>query len=234
MAALQPVAVPACRTAPIPQHPLLLDDLRFRTLMGPEAWGRLPQAVRARFSKRLAPGLAITYVGEVTHSRRSWAGRLLAQACRLIGAPLPLTDAVGTPAVVTVTEDAAMGGQFWTRLYGRPRGFPQIIHSSKRFTGPTGLEEYLGLGFAIALSVDGDDEALHFRSDHYVLRLGRLRLRIPALLSPGRLTISHVDRGEGWFDFVLSLNHPLFGEIVRQTGRFRERKADDAQGARHD
>ncbi|MFC3077498.1 DUF4166 domain-containing protein [Phenylobacterium terrae] len=215
-----PVEAPAARSAQGVLH-----DVRFRTLLGGEAWDRLPKAVRARFSKRLGPGLAVTYVGEITESRRNWAGRLLAQACRLIGGPLPLHDQIGAPAVVTVTEDAACGGQFWTRMYGQARGFPQVIHSSKRFAGPTGLEEYLGCGFGIALDVSADEAAMRFHSRHYFLALGRLRLRLPAWLSPGDLTISHIDRGDGAFDFVLALRHPLLGELINQTGLFRERPA---------
>jgi hypothetical protein len=42
------------------------------------------------------------------------------------------------------------------------------------------------------------------------------------------LTISHVDQGDERFAFVLSLVHPLFGEISRQTGIFRKRPAADA------
>jgi hypothetical protein len=202
---------------------LVLHDLRFRTLLGAPAWARLPQAIRERFSKRLRAGAAVTYVGEIVESRRTWLGSLFAQLCRLIGGPLPLYDDIAVPAVVTVTEDAATGGQFWTRIYGQTRGFPQVIHSSKRFAGPTGLEEYLGCGFGIALAVSSDDQALHFHSDHYFACLGCLRLHVPRWLAPGGLTISHIDRGEGWFAFVLTLRHPLFGEIVSQTGLFRER-----------
>jgi hypothetical protein len=43
-----------------------LCDLRFRALLGASAWARLPAAVRARFSKRLQPSLAITYAGRIT------------------------------------------------------------------------------------------------------------------------------------------------------------------------
>jgi hypothetical protein len=200
-----------------------LYDLRFSALVGATAWSRLPATVRARFSKRLAPDVAVTYVGTIVDSRRTLPGRLLADLCRLIGGPLPLNADVGVPAVVTVTEDGTSGGQFWTRMYGRLRSFPQVIHSSKRFAGPTGLEEYLGRGFGIALTVSADEQALHFHSDHYFLAVAGVRLRLPRWLDPGALTISHVDHGEERFAFVLSLRHPLFGEIIRQTGIFRER-----------
>ena len=206
-----------------------LHDLRFSALLGAAAWSRLPPAVRQRFSKRLDAGAAVTYVGEIIESRRTRFGRLLAELCRLIGAPLPLYDDVAVPAIVTVTEDGATGGQFWTRMYGRTRGFPQVIHSSKRFAGPTGLEEYLGWGFGIALSVSADAQALHFQSDHYFVAAGAVRVRLPSWLGPGALTISHVDRGDGSFAFVLALHHKLFGEVIRQTGVFRERFAHNAR-----
>lgn len=207
--------------------PEVLRDPRFRALLGAASWARLPKVVRARFSKRLRPGMAVTYVGQIVESRRAWPGVLLAQLCRLIGAPLPLHDDLGVAAVVTVTEDGWAGGQFWTRMYNQARGFPQVIHSSKRFAGPTGLEEYLGGGFGIALRVSADETALHFHSDHYFLALGPARLRLPAWLEPGALTISHVDLGGDDFAFVLALRHPLLGEIIRQVGIFRERQAQD-------
>ena len=43
----------------------LLDDHRFRALLSDEDWGRLPLAVWRRFSKRLADGASVIYVGEV-------------------------------------------------------------------------------------------------------------------------------------------------------------------------
>jgi len=217
-------------------RPADLHDLRFRALLGEAAWGRLPQAVRERFSKRLRPGMAVTYVGEITESRRNGAGQALAQLCRLIGAPLPLYDDLGVAAVVTVTEDGQTGGQFWTRMYNQAHGFPQVIHSSKRFAGPTGLEEYLGGGFGIALAVSADETALHFHSRHYFLAVGParlgLRLQLPAWLAPGALTISHIDQGDGGFAFVLDLRHPLLGPMLRQVGLFRERPAHDLKEQR--
>jgi hypothetical protein len=203
----------------------VLHDLRFRTLLGGPAWSLLPQAVRERFSKRLVGAAAVTYAGEIVESRMSRLGWLLAQLGRIIGSPLPLHRDISVPAIVTVTEDEATGGQFWTRIYGRAGGFPQIVQSSKRFTGPTGLEEYLGYGIGIALAVTADETALSFRSDHYFFSAGRVRMRLPRILEPGDLTIRHVDRGDGSFAFVLKLHHTLFGEMISQTGLFREQGA---------
>lgn len=209
-------------------------DLRFSALLGAANWRRLPSAIRQRFSKQPDAGASVTYAGQIVESRRTRFGNLLAQLCRLIGAPLPLYDDVAVPAVVTIIEEGATGGQFWTRMYGRARGFPQVIHSSKRFAGPTGLEEYLGCGFGIALAVSADEHALHFHSDHYFVALGAVRLRLPRWLGPGALTISHIERGNGWFAFVLALRHPLFGEVIHQTGLFHERCVHGRKENSHD
>ncbi len=207
---------------PVPGEQNVTRDLRFQALLGRTAWSSLPPGVQARFSKRTAGGAALIYRGEIVECRMNWAGWLLARLCLVIGGALPLDDDVGVPAVVTVTEDAATGGQFWTRVYGRRRGFPQVIHSSKRFSGPTGLEEYLGRGVGIALTVSADTRAMHFHGDHYFLSIGRRRFRLPTFLAPGALTISHVGLADGWFAFVLVLHHPLLGPLMHQTGMFHD------------
>jgi hypothetical protein len=207
---------------PARRPPGPIGDLRFRALAGEDAWARLPAAVRARFEHHIGPGATVLYSGEIVECRMSRWGRALAQLARLIGAPLPLSRDTLVPAVVSVTEDEAGGGQFWTRLYGRRRGFPQAIRSSKCFAGPTGIEEHIGRGFGIALRLEIEREALHFLSDHYFLRLGRFRLRFPRWLEPGRMRVSHIDCGDGGFAFVLSLDHPRLGELVRQTALFRD------------
>ena len=124
--------------------------------------------------------------------------------------------------IVTVTEDAASGGQIWTRIYARRNGFPQVIHSAKRFAGPTGLEEYVGYGVGMALRISVEHEALVFRSAGYFLQLGPLRLPLPRWLTPGALTVTHADLGGGTFRFTLEIVHPRFGLLIRQSAVFRE------------
>src|ERR1700730_9335983 len=208
--------------APPPTRDRLLDDHRFRALLSDDDWGRLPLAIWRRFSKRFADGKTVVYVGEVVEAELSRLGWWLAQLTRLIGGPLPTGDDTRVPAIVTVTEDAASGGQIWTRIYARRNGFPQVIHSAKRFSGPTGLEEYVGFGVSMALRMLVDGRALQFRSAGYFVQVGRLRLPLPALLTPGALTVTHSHCGSAEFRFTLEIVHPRFGTLIRQSAVFRE------------
>jgi hypothetical protein len=207
---------------PAPSHCKLIDDHRFRALLSDEDWGRLPLAIWRRFSKRLAEGRTIVYVGEVDSTNLSFAGWGIAQAVRLMGGPLPSTAETGVPMIVAVTEDAASGGQIWTRMTGRRRGFPQVIHSCKRFAGPTGLEEYVGCGIGVALRICVANEALVFRSAGYFLQIGRSKWSLPAWLTPGDLTVTHSDLGGDAFRFTLEIVHPRLGRLLRQSAVFRE------------
>ena len=199
-----------------------LGDLRFRALLSTQDWAALPAAIRRRFSKRVAGGVTVVYSGQVVETKLSRAGWLFAQLARACGGPLPLSRLAGVPAIVSVTEDMATGGQIWTRLYARRDGFPQIIHSSKRFAGPTGLEEYVGHGVGMALTVHVEEGALLFRSARYFFRLGPVSLPLPLWLTPGALTVSHAELGEGRFSFGLDVVHPWFGAIIHQQAVFRE------------
>lgn len=199
-------------------------DARFRDLVGRDAWAALPCAVRNRFGHCLTGGASVVYQGKVVAMRMNFPGRLIAQLARLVGGPLPLdTSCINQPAVVAVTEDCAGQGQFWIRQYGRSNRFPQVIHSSKRFAGPTGIEEYIGAGIGIALRVSTDTTSIYFTSDHYFLKLGRRKLRLPKWLRPGVLTITHQDRGDAGFLFSLNLHSRLFGELIHQDAHFFDR-----------
>ena len=201
---------------------LLLDDSRFHALLSDADWGRLPLAIWRRFSKRHADGKTVIYVGEIDEAYFNRIGWWLAQLARLVGGPLPTGAETGVPMVVTVTEDADSGGQIWTRICSRASGFPQVIHSTKRFAGPTGLEEYVGHGISMALRISVEHEALVFRSVGYAFQVGPLRLALPDWLTPGDITVTHSDLGGGAFRFTLDIVHPRFGRLIRQSAVFRE------------
>ncbi len=208
--------------APAPSNAKLLDDHRFRGLLSDEDWGRLPVAIWRRFSTRLGDGKTAGYIGEVDEAWCSRTGWWFAQVARVIGGPLPISYETGVPAIVTVTENAEAGGQICTRIYARNGRFPQVIHSCKRFCGPTGLEEYVGFGVSMGLRVRVADDALHFHSTEYSFTFGSLRLALPDWMMPGDLLVSHADLGGGTFRFTLEITHPRFGRLLRQSAKFTE------------
>jgi hypothetical protein len=211
----------------VPRNPrteptIEIADPRFRALLSEEEWVSLPSAIRRRFSKRLANGETAVYVGEVLETWMSRTGWWLVQAARLFGGPLPLTRNAHTPAVVAVTEDRKVRGQVWTRLYGNRGRFPQVIHSCKRFAGPTGLEEYVGRGLGMTLTVDAREGALIFRSKDYFFELFGRRLTLPRWLTPGAIYVTHAELPDGKFSFTLQVIHPRLGLLIRQMAMFRE------------
>jgi Domain of unknown function (DUF4166) len=199
-------------------------DPRFRQLVPKAEWNALPLAVRKRFSKKLSGGATAIYVGRVTEFRISKLGRILAQALRLIGAPLPVFDHINVPTVVTVTEDVKTGGQIWTRAYANRTGFPQVIHSAKRFSGPTGLEEHVGCGVSMLLQVKARTNGITFESAGYQLKLFNLRITLPRFMTPGKVTVTHMALEDERFQFAMTLKHPLFGELIYQAADYGDVK----------
>ena len=211
------------RAAPINDNSL--GDIRFRKILGHKKWNALPAAIRARFGKRVEGGQSTVYRGYIVKTEMNPAGKVFANICRLIGAPLPLdNDNAEAAAIVTVTEDADYKGQFWSRQYNSPHGFPHVIQSSKQFSGPTGLEEYIGYGIGMTLRLAVEDEALAFYSDRYFLKLMGRRILLPKWMSKLALRVGHADHGEGWFEFSLELEHPWFGKLMDQRVMFRDEK----------
>lgn len=206
-------------TQPAAAHPEL-PDLRYQTLVGQARWQQLPSEVQRRFSKNLNTGKPAIYVGRVTNVSISRLGWMLAQALRIIGAPLPLSRATGGMSIVTVTKDKQTGGQIWTRVYWEPTGLPQIIQSRKCFLGRTGLEEHVRAGIGMSLAIGVENGALVFRSQDYFWRWGSRRVTIPKVLTPGRMTVSHKAVTPESFLFTLDLEHDVFGNLVRQEALF--------------
>lgn len=198
---------------------------QFARLLPEADWGLLPAAVRRRFSQPLAAASSVVFAGEVESTRLTLAGRWFGQLARLIGAPLPLSAGDRTAACVIVTNDGQDHSQRWTRLYARPGQSSQVIHSTKRFAGITGLEECVGAGVGMRLRLAVEHRALVFRSVGFFVRVGRLTVPIPAWLTPGVVEVVHREERDGRFSFELCVTHPWFGRIIHQVAFFTDRPA---------
>lgn len=207
----------------------MVRDSRFARLLAPADWARLPAPIRRRFGTRLAAATVALYVGEVAATRVSVAGRVFGQLARFIGAPLPLSSGGRVAACVVVTADGTGDDQHWTRIYARPGRLPQVIHSTKRFAGPTGLEECVGggvgVGVGMSLQLGVERRTLVFRSTGFFVRIGAASIPIPAWLTPGVIEVRHREERGGRFSFTLTVSHPWLGVMVHQTAFFEDRPA---------
>ena len=178
--------------------------------------------VRQRFSRGIAATGQRIFTGAVTHTSHSRLGLALARLARCVGGPLPHAAHATGPSTVVVTRSDALGGQIWSRTYAQPGRLPQTITTVKRFAGPTGLEEYLGAGLVMRLTLAADAGTLVFRSAGYDWLIGGRRLPVPDWLAPGVCTITHRDLGHGRFSFTLALDHPRLGRLVHQVAQYEE------------
>ena len=194
----------------------------YRALVGEAAWRQLPRAVQRRFDRLLAPGESALYVGEVASTVLTKVGWVWAQVARALGAPLPLRVLTRSAAAVVVTADSSEHTQLWTRIYHEPGCLPQVVRSMKSFTGPTGLEERVGGGIGMALTVSVQARALVFRSAGYFWRCGRVRVPLPSWMTPGCIEVVHREERADRFSFTLSVVHPWFGRIVHQVAFFKD------------
>jgi len=212
-------------TTSLPAPAAATRALDIAALVGPVAWARLPAAVRRRFG--LDHGTA-TYAG-CMELRCSPAGRVFARLSRLLGSPL---SAVSLPAVATSVRvfDDGRDGMVWERRFHTAgERAPHVVRSTKRVGVGGGLVERTDGGLGMALDVFEEAGALVFESRRFTLMLGRLRLPVPALLTPGTCRVTHTDLGDGQFRFDLDMVHPLWGHTFHQSGVF----ADPATVAAH-
>lgn len=204
------------------QHRAVATDPMFRRLLGEAAWRRLDPDVRARFAVKPVAGEMFVFTGVMSVVRCSWFGWLVAQITRLIGTPLAFQQGRDIPTEVRVFGETGGAGIVWERRYDFGQGRLVAVRSTKRADPPSGLLECAGRGFAMRLRLFENAGALHFVSTRYCFDIGRWRISVPDLLTPGEAHVVHSDEGDGWFRFTMSFHHAWFGESFFQEGRFRE------------
>jgi hypothetical protein len=193
-------------------------DTRYRELLAPAEWMRLPLVVQARFMRHLAPHETKLFTGAVVTTELSALGRVLALVLRPLNI-IPAHHGATGPSTVVVTEGADGASQTYTRLYGRAAGAAQVITTTKCFTSG-GLVEKLGYGLSMQLNISVEDRALVFRSAAYRWSAFGRTMTLPRWLSPGVARIEHRDLDGHRFRFTLTLTHSWFGQLVEQVANY--------------
>jgi hypothetical protein len=187
-----------------------------RHVLGPDAWSRLPEAVRERFADTNA---AVSYAGAFEVVQASVLGRVFAWVGTLFGTPVAPRAENDVEASVCVTPGT--DGVTWQRAYRWANGSVNLVTSTKVITAEGQLIERLPARLCMPLRAYEDGGVLHFVSSGYYFDLGLgFKLRLPCLFSPGVTHVEHIDLGHDWFRFTMCVTHPVFGVLFFQTGRF--------------
>ena len=196
--------------------------LDLSALLGPQAWQRLPAAVRRRFA---ADHADTVYHGHLDLDC-SPLGRGFARLSGLFGGPLTPVRAGAVATRVRVHADGR-GGVVWERRFASVAGERERVVRSTKLQGPgaTVVERTDG-GLAMLLGVFEERGGLVFRSRCFFFAVGRWRLPIPAWQTPGVCRVEHRDAGGGRFRFTLTMDHPWWGRSFHQTGLFDDPVAD--------
>ena len=207
-----------------PRLSIGVEDLAFRKLLGEPAWRGLAPAIHSRFGVKPLPGEVVEYAGRMSAVRASPVGRLFGHLCRLIGSPIAPYTGDDVPISVFVQQAPDGDGVVWRREYFFPGRGKVTARSVKKVDGADSLLECFAGGFTMRMRVFAEAGSLHFLSTGYFVRLGRWRLPIPSLLSPGQTHVIHADRGNGRFSFTMTVRHPHYGETFFQDGWFHARE----------
>ena len=194
----------------------------FKKLLGYVQWNRLPASVRKRFNREDAGFQERIYAGEMKVVRASKLGKLLALCCQIIGTPVVPLTGTNVGMFVRLFNVPSVQGIAWERIY-RFNDHPIItVRSTKTLSDANTLVEMLGFGLRMPLKLFEKNGDLYFESTGYFFQWGWLKIPLPHWFPPGKTTVIHRDLGNGEFAFILQTDHPWFGEMFYQEGRFRD------------
>jgi len=193
--------------------------MSYSALVGEKGWKKLHPEIRERFSNKLHQ--KVTYKGVMSEVYLSFAGKILALLCRLIGSPLAYYSGKNVPIKVNVYPNEALDGMTWDRFYQFSNQKENRIKSTKCIQ-KHGLVEMVGFGFGMELDVYEKNGSIVFESSRFFWQIGKLRITIPDLLSPGKTVVSQQALNSQKFQFKLDVTHPILGKVFKQVGIFEE------------
>ncbi len=71
------------------------------------------------------------------------------------------------------------------------------------------------------MAVHVKNNQLHYEGVNFVIKFGKLIMPIPEWLILGHTTIIETALNDNEFEMDFRLKHPIFGEIYRYSGRFK-------------
>lgn len=174
-------------------------------------WAQLPPALQAHYQDKTNTDLGVL---DIDYPR--WMQPCLS-LLRLVGA---LLNQRGKAIPTTVHKFMDGSAQRWQRSVRFPNGTTMVFNSHWVYAGGNELIEFVNsfLGLRMALRVA--ESKLYYEGKYYVIQLGRLSIPLPEWLVLGHTSIVETAIDANHFTMDFRLQHPLFGQIYRYTGKF--------------
>lgn len=109
--------------------------------------------------------------------------------------------------------------QVWQRRVELPKQV-MSFDSVWQYCGGNELIEYVKPYLGLKMAVTVHEGKLYYAGRAYILKIGKLRLPIPEALVLGHTTIEEIGIDAEHFTMDFRLQHPIFGQIYRYSGRF--------------
>ena len=116
---------------------------------------------------------------------------------------------------------AAGSGWIKERLYHFSNGRFEF-RSVMRIAYDGDLIEQFSFGLGMKIKLAAGDDTLCFLDDGYFLRVGSRHLPLPRWLTVGRFVLTHKNIDRDCFTVEINIDHPLFGRLFHQHGRFQQ------------
>ena len=108
----------------------------------------------------------------------------------------------------------------WQRVLSFTDGKILRFNSRLSYIGGNQLLEYTNASQALCMAVSVIDHKLHYEGQYFLLRLGKLRFKLPEWLVLGHTTIVEEALNDQQFKMDFRLTHPWFGELFSYKGVF--------------
>lgn len=195
----------------------------FKSQVG-ENWKNLSPNIQKRFDTDPPHNKPLKYDGIMTRVECSVLGKIFANLIRFSGALLPYSG-TNVPVDIEVYTKPDRLDIFKNRVYFFPSKKPFTFKSNMCLDKNGDVLEFVGFGLGMKIIVFEKEGNLHFKDNGYFWQIGRLRIPLPRLLTPGNTYLIHSDMGEKQFGILIDITHPLFGRMYYQEGIFNHKES---------
>ncbi len=124
--------------------------------------------------------------------------------------------------IPTTVEKHMQGDiQFWKRTISFPENKTTYFNSFWIYDRKNELIEFINPFIGLRMIVRMQNDKLYYEGRHFVVKIGKLFLPIPEWLVLGHTTIIETAISDSEFEMDFTLKHPLFGNIFRYSGKFK-------------